>query len=152
MYASFCAEVWIFLLLFLVGWDWVSWYCGHYWPIVLVPAPDDRWWWLWRNWWNADWQGKPKFLEKTCPSTTLSTTKLIWLDPGLNPGRCKHIELITLTAYVIDRFDRMGNTASVFGRSWLYISHWRPAVMNYGSRGYPQSFRAEYWGNNSRNG
>jgi hypothetical protein len=22
--------------------------CGHYWPIV--PAPDDRWWWLWRNW------------------------------------------------------------------------------------------------------
>jgi hypothetical protein len=26
-------------LLFLVGWDWVSWYCGHYWPIV--PAPGD---------------------------------------------------------------------------------------------------------------
>jgi hypothetical protein len=21
-------------VLFLVGWDWVSWYCGHYWPIV----------------------------------------------------------------------------------------------------------------------
>jgi hypothetical protein len=42
-----------FLILFLVGWDWVSWYWGHYWPIV--PAPDDRWWWLWRNWWNEDW-------------------------------------------------------------------------------------------------
>jgi hypothetical protein len=26
----------------LVGWNF--WYCGHYWPIV--PAPDDRWWWL----------------------------------------------------------------------------------------------------------
>jgi hypothetical protein len=26
-------------LLFLVGWDSVSWYCGHYWPII--PAPDD---------------------------------------------------------------------------------------------------------------
>jgi hypothetical protein len=52
---------------FLVGWDWVSWYCGHYWPIV--PAPDDRWWWLWRNWWNKDWQRKPKYLENTyfCP-------------------------------------------------------------------------------------
>jgi hypothetical protein len=25
-------------------------YCGHYWPIV--PAPDDRWAWLWSNWWN----------------------------------------------------------------------------------------------------
>jgi hypothetical protein len=31
--------------------------CGHYWPIV--PAPDDTWGWLWRNWWNEDWQGKP---------------------------------------------------------------------------------------------
>jgi hypothetical protein len=39
----------VFLLL-LVGWDWLSWYCGHYWPVV--PASDDRWWWLWRNWWN----------------------------------------------------------------------------------------------------
>jgi hypothetical protein len=39
-----------YLLLFLVGWDWVSWYCGHCWPIV--PAPDDKWWWLWRKWWN----------------------------------------------------------------------------------------------------
>jgi hypothetical protein len=28
-----------FFFLFLVGWDWVSWYCSHYWPIV--PA---RWW------------------------------------------------------------------------------------------------------------
>jgi hypothetical protein len=54
-----------FFFLFLVGWNWVSWYCGHYWPIV--PAPDDRWWWLWRNWWNIDWQGKPKYSEKTCP-------------------------------------------------------------------------------------
>jgi hypothetical protein len=36
-----------YLFLFLVSWDWVFWYCGHYWPIV--PVPDDRWWWLWRN-------------------------------------------------------------------------------------------------------
>jgi hypothetical protein len=43
----------------LVGWDF--WYCGHYWPIV--PAPDDGWWWLWRNWWNEDW----KVLGKNLP-------------------------------------------------------------------------------------
>jgi hypothetical protein len=73
-----------FLLLFLVGWGWVSWYCGQYWPIV--PAPDDRWWWLWRNWWNIDWQGKPKYSEKTCPSATLSITNPTWLDPSSNPG------------------------------------------------------------------
>jgi hypothetical protein len=66
-----------------VRWDFG--YCGHYWPIVL--APDDRRWWLWRNWWNEDWQGKPKYSDKTCPSATLSTTNPTWLDPGLNPGR-----------------------------------------------------------------
>jgi hypothetical protein len=60
-------------------------YCGHYWSIV--PAPDDRWWWLWRNWWNEYWPGKPKYWEKTCPSATLSTTNFTWLDPGSNPGR-----------------------------------------------------------------
>jgi hypothetical protein len=64
---------------------WDLGYCCHYWPNV--PAPDDRWGWLWRNWWNEDWQGKPKYSEKTCPSTTLSTTIPTWLDPGLNPGR-----------------------------------------------------------------
>jgi hypothetical protein len=61
-----------------------TWYCGHYWPII--PAPDDRWWWLWSNWWNGDWQGKPKYSEKTFPSTTLSTTNPTWADPSPNPG------------------------------------------------------------------
>jgi hypothetical protein len=73
-----------FFLIFLVGWDWVSWYCGHYWPIV--PAPRDRWWWLWINWWIEDWQGKPKYSEKTCPNATLSTTNPTWLYPDLNQG------------------------------------------------------------------
>jgi hypothetical protein len=70
--------------LFLVGWDRVSWYCGHYWPTV--PAPDDRWWW--RNWWNEDWQGKPKHSEKTCPSATLPTTNPTGVYQDLNPGLC----------------------------------------------------------------
>jgi hypothetical protein len=39
-------------------------------------------WW----WWNEDWQGKPKYSEKTCPSATLSTTNPTWLDPGLKPA------------------------------------------------------------------
>jgi hypothetical protein len=42
---------------------------------------------LWRNWWNEDWQGKPKYSEKTCPSATLSTINPTCLDPILNPGR-----------------------------------------------------------------
>jgi hypothetical protein len=44
------------------------------------------WLWGWRIWWN-EWQGKPKYSEKTCPGSTLSTTNPTWPDPGLNPGR-----------------------------------------------------------------
>jgi hypothetical protein len=44
------------------------------------------WLWEWRIWWN-EWQGKPKYSEKTCPSATLSTTNPTWPDPGMNPGR-----------------------------------------------------------------
>jgi hypothetical protein len=66
------------LLVYLV-------YCGHYWP--LVSALNDRWWWLWRNWWNKDWQEKLKYSKKTCPSPTLYTTNPTWLDPGSTPGR-----------------------------------------------------------------
>jgi hypothetical protein len=54
------------------------------WPIV--PAPDDRWW-VWSSRSNENWQGKPKCSEKTCPSTTLSTTNPTWPYLGWNPGR-----------------------------------------------------------------
>jgi hypothetical protein len=45
--------------------------------------------WLWWGsvWWIEVWQGKPKYSEKTCPSTSLSTTNPTWPDPGSNPGR-----------------------------------------------------------------
>jgi hypothetical protein len=59
----------------------------------IVPAPDDRWWWwwwwwwLWSNRWNANWQEKPKYSEKICPSATLFTRNLTWPQPGSNPAR-----------------------------------------------------------------
>jgi hypothetical protein len=36
--------------------------------------------------WNENWQGKPKYSEKTYPSATLSTTNPTWSDLGLNLG------------------------------------------------------------------
>jgi hypothetical protein len=39
------------------------------------------------NRWNANWQGKLKCSEKTCPSATMSTTNPTWPDAGSNPGR-----------------------------------------------------------------
>jgi hypothetical protein len=34
-----------------------------------------------------EWQGKPLYQEKTCPSTAVSTTDPIRLDMGSNSGR-----------------------------------------------------------------
>jgi hypothetical protein len=74
---------------FLVSWGGVR--LGPFgtsatnWPIA--PAPDDRWWWVWSGRRNEDWQGKPKFSEKTCSSATFSTTYATWPDLGSNPGR-----------------------------------------------------------------
>jgi hypothetical protein len=89
------------LSFFLVGWD-----LRHQ---VLRPllayctAPYDRWGWLWSNWWNENWQGKPKYSEKTCPSAILSTTNSTWPDPCANTGRptkasnCNYHDTTTLS-------------------------------------------------------
>jgi hypothetical protein len=55
--------------------------------LAYCTAPDDRWGWLWSNWWNEDWQGKTKYSKKTCPSAILSTTNPTWPDPCANTGR-----------------------------------------------------------------
>jgi hypothetical protein len=66
---------------------WRYWHCGHSWPIV--PAPDDRCGWLWRSRWTVDWEGKPKFSEKTLPQRHFCPSQNpTWPDPGLNP--CRH--------------------------------------------------------------
>jgi hypothetical protein len=50
-----------FLLLFGL---WGYWHCGHSWPIVPASGDSEN------DCGEADWQGKPKFSEKTCPSAT----------------------------------------------------------------------------------
>jgi hypothetical protein len=54
------------------------------WPTV--SAHGDWWRWVWSRWWNEKWQRKAKYLEKTCPSATLSTRNPAWPDLGLNLG------------------------------------------------------------------
>jgi hypothetical protein len=84
--ASYSLKSTSFFFFSFSGWGETesTWYVGHCRPIV--PAPDDRWW-LWSSRWNEDWQGKPKYSEKTCPSATLSNTNPTWPDLGSNPGR-----------------------------------------------------------------
>jgi hypothetical protein len=33
---------------------------------------------MWKSRWNENWQGKPKFSEKTCFSATTNSTDLTW--------------------------------------------------------------------------
>jgi hypothetical protein len=54
------------------------------WPIV--PATDDIQW-VWSSRWNENWQGKPKYSEKTGSSATSSTTNRTWPGLGSNPSR-----------------------------------------------------------------
>jgi hypothetical protein len=76
------------IFFFLVSWGGVrlspTGTSATIWPIV--PASDDRWWWVWSRRWNENWQGKPKYSEKICPSVTLSITDPTWPDLGSNPG------------------------------------------------------------------
>jgi hypothetical protein len=92
---------------------------GHCWPIV--PAPDDRWW-LWSSWWNEDWQGKPKYSEKTCPSATLSTTNPTWPDLRSNPGRRSGKPATNRLSYgtafsIVTRLRELYGRSLILGRS-----------------------------------
>jgi hypothetical protein len=55
---------------------------GHQFAYCTSPG----WLWWWWIWWNDDWQGKPKYSKKTCPSVALSTINPTWSVLGANPG------------------------------------------------------------------
>jgi hypothetical protein len=46
-----------------------------------------------------DWDGKPKYLKKTCSSATVSTRDPTWPDPGSNPGHCSGKPEINCLSY-----------------------------------------------------
>jgi hypothetical protein len=83
--SSFCT----FYLFLLISWGgvWLSPFStsATTWPII--PAPDDRCWWVWSSRWNDNWQGKPKYSEKTCPSATLFPVNPTLIDLRSYPGR-----------------------------------------------------------------
>jgi hypothetical protein len=74
-----------------IGWGEAqsTWFIGHYFAYCTTHG----WWWWWWWWlvWSSrrnEWQGKPKYSDKTCPIAALSTTDPTWLNPVSNLGRC----------------------------------------------------------------
>jgi hypothetical protein len=88
VHANWIQFIWKVLIFFLISWGGVRLsplgMSANIWPIV--PAPGDRWW-LWSSRQNENWQEKPKYSEKTCPSATSSATDPTWPDLGSIPGR-----------------------------------------------------------------
>lgn len=87
---SFTAKTSLFkLFFFLVGCDWVQLLQRPLFGLLHQPqmTSDDGRWWLWSNRWHLNWQGKPKYSEKTCPRATFSTRNPTWPDLGLNSVR-----------------------------------------------------------------
>jgi hypothetical protein len=67
-----------------VGWDWVHLVRRPLTGLLYQPRTIDEECWAVGN---ENWQGKPKYSEKTCPSFTLPITNPTWLDVGSNTGR-----------------------------------------------------------------
>jgi hypothetical protein len=126
----------------------------------VVPAPDDRWWWLWSSRWNANWEGKPKYSEKICPSATLSTTNPTWADPGRRDGKpfttckssvyllfCFRIWLTTVSVCqaISLLMLRLLVNWSVFVRKWAWptLRCYRGICMN-GAGRKPRKLQLEY--------
>jgi hypothetical protein len=80
--SAYAWHVYCLRLLKLAGWVRLSPLGRSATNWSIVPTPDDRWWWMWSSWWNKNWQGKPKYSVKTCPSAILSIINPIWLDLG----------------------------------------------------------------------
>jgi hypothetical protein len=96
--SSSCAS-WLqstfYIEILVSSWDGLRWSplstLATNWPVV--SALDDRWW-AWNSRLNENWQGKLKYLEKTCTSAILSTTNPTWPDLGSIPG-CRSGKLVT---------------------------------------------------------
>jgi hypothetical protein len=97
-------------------------------PMAYCASPGWLWWW--RNRWN-DWQGKPKYSEKTCPSAALSTTNLTccpYANPGRRGGKPATNRLSYGTAKLVAEI-RIKYFSDVTERELVKLTPWRCALL-----------------------
>jgi hypothetical protein len=56
---------------------------------------------MWSSWWNQNWQGKPKYSEKTCPDAILFISYPTWFEVG--PNRASAVRSRRLTSWAMAR-------------------------------------------------
>jgi hypothetical protein len=78
--------------------------------------------WLWTRRWNVDWQGKPKFSEKTCPSATFVHHKIPHYQTRIST-RAAAVGSRWLTAWAMARPYLLTYGAKPFLRSCQLCSH-----------------------------
>jgi hypothetical protein len=80
-------DAWVhhFFFFSFMGWDEAvsSWYISHYLAFCISPGCVRL---VRSSRWSENWQGKPKYSEKTWPSATLSTATPTWPDLESNLG------------------------------------------------------------------
>jgi hypothetical protein len=94
----------------------------------IVPSPDDRW--VWSSRWNKNWQGKPKYSEKTCSNAILSTTNPTWPDLGSNLGRRGRNTSLCTYALSHARMWRYNSTILDLGTRWSWVVRFTSLPLN----------------------
>jgi hypothetical protein len=90
-----------------------TWHVGH--QLAYCTCP--RWILGWRISLTDHWQEKPKYLEKTCLSATLSTTNPIWPDRALT--RATAVGSQRLTAWAMTRPEYAISSSQIFLLSYM---------------------------------
>jgi hypothetical protein len=107
-----CARARIFFVIRIVG-GGSTWYVGH----QLAYCTGPGWLWWWRNCWNDDWRGKPKYSEKSCPSAALSTTNPTWPDRAWTQAATVRGQRLTAWAmaqlHIVCSAEQLGTARSI---------------------------------------
>jgi hypothetical protein len=130
-----------------------SWVHSALLPLIgLLCQPGWLWWWR-KNWWHDDWQGKPKYSQKTCLSAALSATNPTWPDRARTWAAAVGSQRLTVWATARFSVWRWINIIRAFferkkGDNFDYYGSW--GATHFLKIEYSHSSSTDLWWMNSR--